>query len=751
MSGERALTVGFFIKILIQGASNGRGGLLIKNIEHKEKTGSAKTIRRHDIIRRVRRVATSSILPFILVLPFVLYAIISHHVTISRFDAQEQSDRKREIHVFSSMLKDKSQWLSNLLLDYSEWDETYSSTIKQNNKWYDKNITGWVPNHYDVDVVLLTDRMFKPIASHGEASVWLQALNRNHHLTLALQGRHNRGIIKVGNDLYLVATNPVLPNSGLGRPVGTLTFATKVDSAMISAMSSIAECHVALYVDGKLSVAAKMIKPDEFPRNVQKVYTETINTENALVRLSNDRNRIFVSQRLSDWDGNNVAVVTTSNTRDTMLTNSQDALLRSLILIASCLMAALLAALQMRAAILARHAHIDELTGLYNHRYLQERLAQELCRSKRYARPLSIALLDIDHFKHINDEYGHLVGDQALWHLAELLKATVRDTDVVARYGGEEFLVIMPETRLKAAVSVAERLRAKIEEAVFDVKLAGTAGRRSSKMPLTFTVSIGVATYPVHASRTDELLMAADLALFAAKHASRNAVCSYNTISEDQPGRHRKPLTMYLSMREGSLAAVRALAAAIDARDHTMRGHSEKVGLYSLAIGQSLGFSEEEMNSLRTAALLHDVGRIAIPDAILWKPGELTDEERAVVMTHSARGAEILAQAPPLKHVADIVRSHHERFDGNGYPDGIAGDAIPLHSRIICVADAYDAITSDRPYRRASVAADAVKRMKQFAGTQFDPHILNVLDELVQSGELFKLLKSLRSEVDLAA
>jgi diguanylate cyclase (GGDEF)-like protein len=568
----------------------------------------------------------------------------------------------------------------------------------------------------------------------------------------AIHGVSSYGLVRLGNLIYMVATEPVRPTSSKTKIVGTLTFAKQVDSGILTSMAKMTPCGLALYVDGVCNaVDSGTSTRNELPAAPEEGYAESLPRAKTIVRASSDGSRVFAWQALNDWNGRDIAVLMTSSSATQTLASRRDIFVRSLILTASCLLASLLAALQMRAARLAQRAHIDELTGLPNHRYLQERLAQEVVRARRYGRDFAVAMLDIDHFKHINDEYGHQVGDQALRQLADVLRTTLRDTDVVARYGGEEFLVIMPETDLPSAMAFGERARKAVDETTFDVRLNGSAGRRASRMKFHFTVSVGVAKYPDHAERADELIMAADLALFAAKHASRNAVRSYEAIANEQARKVRNPLTIHLAMREGSLAAVRALAAAVDARDHTMRGHSEKVALYSLAIGQSLDLHEDEMNTLRTAALLHDVGRIAVPDRILWKRGELSEEERAVVMTHSATGSEILSKAPQLAQVAEVVRSHHERYDGAGYPDGLSGGNIPLLSRIICVADSFDAMTSDRSYKQAVTAREAVMQMRKQSGLQFDPQMVDIMDHLVSSGELFRMLGSSWDEPARAA
>jgi diguanylate cyclase (GGDEF)-like protein len=717
-----------------------------RNDSHIAEQTSTASVR-----RRALGFASINALPFLAVLPLIIYALISHRVVVGKFGEQEAAERRRDIMTCAALIDDRCKWLQTLLTDYSMWDETYNVAVKPDAFWIEQNITCWIPKHYGVDAILLTNARLQAVCSAGLNPPIRAALFEGPQLRAALEGKYSRGLVRAGDDIFLVATAPVLPSAAPKKPTGTLTFAIRLDTPLLAKFAKMTNLGIGEYVDGKLMVVGGNRSARKFPARAERLYTEAAGTRRVVVRIGPDQNIAYAWYHLHDWNGRGAGVLATSTDRNTVLANQAAVSFKSLLIVATCLLAAVLVSLYMRASMLARHALTDELTGLYNHRYLYERLAQEIARSQRYYRPLSVAMLDIDHFKHVNDEYGHPVGDRALHELAQLLRQTMRDTDVVTRYGGEEFLVIMPETRLGAAMAAAERVRRKVEETVFEFRLSGTPSLRACRVSVRFTVSIGVAAYPDHTKQGDELILASDLALYAAKHASRNAVRSYDAISSDQQGKPLDPMTIHLAMREGSLSAVRALAAAIDARDQRMRGHSEKVAVCALAIGEVLRLSEEEMNTLRAAALLHDVGCIAIPDAILQKPGHLTDEERAVVMTHSAKGADILAKAPQLAQVAKIVRHHHECYDGLGYPDGLVGEAIPLLSRIIAAADAFDAITSDRPHRAASAALDAVKRMQQSAGSQFDPTVVDALAELLVSGRLSEAFKSLRKELDLAA
>ncbi|MEN6372017.1 MAG: diguanylate cyclase [Armatimonadota bacterium] len=649
------------------------------------------------------------------------------------------------------MLNDQCISLNEYLTDYALWDETWNAVDHPDKTWLKENLTGWLPEHFGVQVVVLTDKNLKIIASSGLNNKLREIIVRQMAIQSAARGRRSSGYIRFGNTIYMIATAPVLNSSGKGPVNGTLTVAKILDRKIISKIASTANLGLALYVGDKAIVCDRVTTADLLPKDTSADNLDNVKNGGAVVRVGSDHKRVYVWHGLKDWNDVPIASFVTITPRNKIIDAARTTKMVSFAIILCCLIMALLVMFQSRVYKLAQHAMIDELTGVYNHRYMQERLSQELNRSKRYHRSLAIALLDIDHFKQINDEYGHQVGDQALSQLAQLLQDMVREADVVARYGGEEFMIIMPETKLRSAMAAAERMRKKVEDNVFEMKVAGTKGRSSSKLSIEFTVSLGVAAYPAHAMRGDELIMAADLALFAAKNASRNAVRSYNIVQDQEPASADGPVTIHLAMREGSLSAIRALAAAVDARDPLMRGHSEKVAVCALALGQHLKLSGEEMSTLRTAALLHDVGRIAVPDDILRKPGSLSEDELAVVRQHSVIGDEILSNAPQLKQVARIVRHHHERYDGTGYPDGIAGEEIPILSRIIAVADAYAAMTSDRAYRAAIGSNDVLKNMKEHVGCQFDPKIFDVFVYLENSGKLGKLLKSLQDEMDKAA
>ncbi|MBI4494668.1 MAG: diguanylate cyclase [Chloroflexi bacterium] len=382
----------------------------------------------------------------------------------------------------------------------------------------------------------------------------------------------------------------------------------------------------------------------------------------------------------------------------------------------------LYAELERRWEAASRDAITDFLTGLYNHRYLQLRLQEELAQAARQHHPLSLLLLDIDHFKALNDACGHLVGDQVLAELASVIRASVRAMDIPCRYGGEEFAILLPGTGAQQALIVAERIR---------LSLASHSFRLFAEEWSRVTVSIGVATAPEDAQERDALVKAADDALYYAKRMGRNQVWAYRDLVVDPCAASRPDWWEQLQLN-----TVQSLAAAVDARDSYTHDHGDQVARLSVFLGQLLGLSASDLRALMLAGTVHDVGKIGVPDRILRKPGPLTDDEWTSMRSHSNVGDHILQQVRGLEEIAPLIRAHHERWDGCGYPDGLRGEAIPRLARVLSVADAFHAMTSDRPYRQAMPVATSLEELRRGAGVQFDPSVVEVFCQAVERGEL---------------
>jgi diguanylate cyclase (GGDEF)-like protein/putative nucleotidyltransferase with HDIG domain len=362
-------------------------------------------------------------------------------------------------------------------------------------------------------------------------------------------------------------------------------------------------------------------------------------------------------------------------------------------------------------------ARTDPLTELLNRRGFQEAFDLELERSRRSDRPCTLLLADLDHFKRVNDLLGHPAGDARLKKLAQLLNVGKRRIDSAARMGGEEFALLLPDTDEHGGFVIAERLRHTVRDAF-------------ATHPVEVTLSFGVASYPRHGATGDQLLLAADQALYVAKELGRNRSAIY-----------RAEVTAHLmsakeraqARSEGYLSAVLVLAEAVDLRDAGTAAHSETVGRYAGMLAAELRLPYERVERIRLAGVLHDIGKVGVPDAVLQKAGPLDEREWQEMRKHCELGARLLSGAG-LEDIGDWVLSHHERPDGLGYPAGLTADEISLESSILAVADAYEAMVADRVYR-PGIGADAARaELERGAGTQFDGEVVEAFLRCIDRG-----------------
>jgi diguanylate cyclase (GGDEF)-like protein len=356
----------------------------------------------------------------------------------------------------------------------------------------------------------------------------------------------------------------------------------------------------------------------------------------------------------------------------------------------------------------------DPLTGLANHRKLYEFLAHERARAERYGSHFSLVMLDVDEFKLLNDTHGHPAGDAVLRQVAALLAERTRAADIVGRYGGDEFLLVLPETTATEAGLFAQQLRAALAEEPY----VTTAGEQ-----IPIHASFGIAAYPEDAPDANGLVALADANLYSSKRRGGDAITGNE---EERPLRDAEG---------GTFGLFESLVTAVDNKDRYTRRHSEEVTEYALAISKALGLSEDSQRVLRVASLLHDVGKIGIPDRILRKPGSLSKGEYEVVKGHPLLAETIIASIPDVEEIRAAVAAHHERYDGLGYPHGLAESAIPLLARIMAVADTYSAMTTDRPYRKALSGEEALAELRACSGTQFDPEIVETFVACIEGGE----------------
>jgi len=368
----------------------------------------------------------------------------------------------------------------------------------------------------------------------------------------------------------------------------------------------------------------------------------------------------------------------------------------------------------------------DALTAVGSRRLLEDKLEAECARAKRYKCSFSVAIIDLDNFKTVNDVLGHSTGDDALKKLAECMKSQKRNPDVLARYGGDEFVILMPETKASDAVKLLERIRARVQQ----IKIAEN---------YSMTISCGIAQRLVDQNdSSSEVIRRADLALYEAKSAGRNCVKLWNkTMSRIlSPGDIEVEKIQKLKRRIAGLSeqaekmfiqSIWGLVQALEAKDPYAKKHSENVMQYAVAIAETMKIAPKQLEIIRRAAMIHDIGKIGVPDAILSKPGRLTPRERKIIEQHPLIAVRILDKMSFLEHEIAIVRYHHEKWNGQGYPDSLSDTSIPLGSRIIAVADTFDALTGNRSYHNSRSVVEAVGILVDSSGYDFDPEVVKVM------------------------
>jgi diguanylate cyclase (GGDEF)-like protein len=356
---------------------------------------------------------------------------------------------------------------------------------------------------------------------------------------------------------------------------------------------------------------------------------------------------------------------------------------------------------------LRHQAYHDALTGLPNRVLFTDQVTETLARETGNETTHAVLFVDLDHFKNINDSWGHAAGDELLVQVADRLRGQIRPGDVAARLGGDEFALLLPGLDAHEAVSVARSIVERV-------------GAAQLEQVGELTVSAGVATFPVQGVGRDELIRLADSALYWAKEDGKNRARAY------EPAYVELKQLQQLAESTDRAARYRAaasLAKAVDARDAYTGSHSERVGELAARISRRLGLDDAQVELTRLAASLHDLGKLAIPEEILRKPSALNESECLVLQRHPQIGFRML-ESLGVEPIADWVLHHHERWDGAGYPDRLRGEEIPLGARIIFVADAYDAMTSERVYRRPLGPEEALEELERCSGSQFDPAIV---------------------------
>jgi diguanylate cyclase (GGDEF)-like protein/PAS domain S-box-containing protein len=379
----------------------------------------------------------------------------------------------------------------------------------------------------------------------------------------------------------------------------------------------------------------------------------------------------------------------------------------------------------------------DQQTGLYNHRYLEEILEAEFYRARRDAHPVSLIMIDIDYFKSINDVYGHSFGDLVIHQFASQLKLSVRKYDILIRFGGEEFIIISPNINKAKAVVMAQRLLDSVNLHNFGDK----------KNLIKIKLSISVTSYPEDkAVKSMDLVEVSARILDKAKEEGGNKVATIQDIAKSKRSsvldikKHTDIKSLQLNLvklnkraNQNLIEAIFAFARTLELKDHYTGFHVEKTVTYATQIAKAMKLCDEEVSVIRQAAMLHDLGKIGVSEKILLKRSRLTKSEFQEIKKHPNIGADIIRPIQLLHAIVPLILYHHERWDGKGYPTGLKRDEIPIGARVIAVADVYQALTSDRPYRKALTKLKAMEIIRRGSGTQFDPNIVATFLKILSS------------------
>ena len=369
-------------------------------------------------------------------------------------------------------------------------------------------------------------------------------------------------------------------------------------------------------------------------------------------------------------------------------------------------------------------ARLDDLTNIYNRRYFRQKL-ENLFKQWEHD-SLTIILINFDDFHLYNELYGSNDGDAILIEFANILKTTISSKGLIGRYGGKEFCIALPVCSTETAEQIVDDLRSKLNQVL-------TSSDESTKRFLTF--SSGISVYPSSASNIQQLLTYANMAVYAAKKSGKNKTIVYSDNSHEL----KESLLSYAHMEAVAheyAPTIYALTAAIDAKDHYTFSHSVNVSYLSTQLARAVGLDDEHVEMIRQAGLLHDIGKISIPEDILAKTEPLTNEEYEIMKGHVENSIAMIRHLPSLDYVIPIAISHHEHFDGTGYPRGLSSDDIPIGGRCLAIADAFDAIVSERPYKEAITIPEALEEIERNLGKQFDPEIGRTFIELVKSGTI---------------
>ena len=710
------------------------------------------------------------------IIPLIIYLYSNNILIENYFSILENKNVESNIEHADKILQSRLRDINSIAIDYAVWDDTYELMAEKDPdmNWVKENISEWLPSNFGVDLVMLARRDMTIIDSYGAEKGWQELFNMPEIKTV-FEGKYDengqdytkddfpKGITIYNDKPYILTVSPVLKSGFNGLTRGVLILGIEISPVMLQ------EIKDKFGYDISLAFKNTLVSSLENQTITSKFTDRILKSNEETIKINED---YLVGQRsITDISGRTDIRLYITQSRDVftstmklLKTNGKSFLFISIgiILLLSYLLKNIIVnpilALENKLSSMAKFKNLeyinnvkgsheikslinsfnslvesltakehenhllkkqtstDDLTSLHNHRYFHQIIKHK---SDLNLDSLAVIFMDIDKFKVINDTHGHVVGDRILKIMGKIIKESISDGSYAFRYGGEEFVVLAENVTLNDAYILAENLRSKIIK---------SSELQSQCDGLPVTVSVGLAAYPEHAKKGENLLEMADRAMYFAKQNGRNQTYIYNenieVILKQNMGDFRK--------KEVLLDSALAFAAAIDAKDHYTGKHSEMVTKFSLLLAEKIDLSDEEKYLLRIGALLHDCGKIGIPDNIIGNPGKLSSEEFEIIKKHTVLGNTILKYIIEDNTVMSCVRSHHEKWNGSGYPDALSGENIPLLARIVSLSDAFHAMTSDRPYRKAFPTDAAFSEFRKYSGTQFDPSLVEKFIEAVQ-------------------
>ncbi|KDR95429.1 diguanylate cyclase (GGDEF) domain-containing protein [Peptoclostridium litorale DSM 5388] len=709
-----------------------------------------------------------------IILILVSFQLVLNNFAISGFfSAVEKRNIEKSVDNTVKVWNVEAERLTSIARDYGIWSEAYEklSSDVDENAFFKENFMRWIPFNYGVDIVSIIRKDGKVIKHHGvDLGLAQDIMSLDYTKKILASNADGKGYLELSgytcynSTLYIISIVPVLMSDYSGEPAGVLVIADRIDDEMLQSLkerfgidifftyngkivaappgiralldeqSWEEEMQVALITDDKgesyafkntdiYGIGGKRIGSFGIVESISMLEKiESITGKSAIgalifalflvLAVSSEFKRevIMPVKRLEEQ-------VTIMNSRNTLVKLKESGPVEIVRLTAAFNgMVEKIARSNEENKALMTMSKKDELTGLYNHRYFHETFEEKVDSG---IKSMSIILADVDKFKNINSAYGYGVGDLLLEEIAKYIKRSVPKGSEVFRYGGEEFVVMLMGKNAENARPIAERLRIGMGKS-FNIQ------RYSDHMPVT--MSMGIASYPADSMNSHGLVRKGEIAMHYAKSLGRNIVSVYNGEIEAILFKGRREQ----AQKDVFIDSVIAITKAVDAKDEYTGMHSDNVAMYSLLIAEKIDFSEDQIYRLRIGALLHDCGKIGIPDVIINKPSKLNEIETEYIRKHPMLGYNIVKGMVQDDDILSCVRYHHERWDGRGYPDGLKGEEIPLYARIVCIADSFHAMVSDRSYRKGLGVSKALHEIEDNASIQFDPYLARVFVEAMR-------------------